>query len=438
MLSLDSLFLNIVIFERNKTTLEKITSYKPLWSLPVVVAALGYFVDIYDLLLFGIVRVPSLQGLGFNEKEITHVGTMIVNWQMGGLLLGGILWGILGDKKGRLSVLFGSIVMYSIANIMCGFLPYFPNDKENLTYTYIALRFIAGIGLAGELGAGITLVSEVLPKELRALGTSLVAGIGLSGAVVANLTVKLTPDWNIAYFIGGGMGIGLLLLRIGVLESGIFNESRKLEVRRGSFLMFFTNWNRFWRYIRCIGIGLPTWFCIGILAMFGNVFGEALGIKEGINPGDAIMWGYIGISAGDIFSGVLSHWLKSRRKSILWMMAFTLISVVWILSGTIHSASMYYFMCCWFGFGTGYWAMFVTIGAEQFGTNIRSTAATTIPNMVRGTVILMTIGFESLIGSGYAVLAAAGIVGFVSFAIGIYSTWSIPETHGRDLDFVEE
>lgn len=420
-----------------QTTLEKITSYKPLWSLPVIVAALGYFVDIYDLLLFGIVRVPSLQGLGFNEEEVTHVGTLIVNWQMGGLLLGGILWGILGDKKGRLSVLFGSIVLYSLANIMCGFLPYFPNDKENLTYTYVALRFIAGIGLAGELGAGITLVSEVLPKELRALGTSLVAGIGLSGAVVANITVKLTPDWNIAYFIGGGMGIGLLLLRIGVLESGIFNETKKTEVSRGNFLMFFTNWNRFWRYLRCIGIGLPTWFCIGILAMFGNVFGEALGIPGGINPGDAIMWGYIGISAGDIFSGILSHWLKSRRKSILWMMAFTLISVVWILSGTIHTAGMYYFMCCWFGFGTGYWAMFVTIGAEQFGTNIRSTAATTIPNMVRGMVILMTIGFESLMGLGLTVLVSAGIVGIIAFAIGIYSTWSISETHGRDLDFVE-
>ena len=406
--------------------------------MPVIVAALGYFVDIYDLLLFGIVRVPSLKGLGFSETEVTDVGTMIVNWQMGGLLIGGILWGILGDKRGRLSVLFGSIVMYSLANIMCGFLPYFPNDKENLTYMYVALRFIAGVGLAGELGAGITLVSEVLPKELRALGTSLVAGVGLSGAVVANLTVKLTEEWNIAYFIGGGMGIGLLLLRIGVLESGIFKETKKREIKRGNFLMFFTNWNRFWRYLRCIGIGLPTWFCIGILAMFGNVFGEALGIPGGINPGDAIMWGYIGISAGDIFSGILSHWLKSRRRSILWMMAFTMISVIWILSGTIHSATMYYFMCCWFGFGTGYWAMFVTIGAEQFGTNIRSTAATTIPNMVRGTVILMTIGFESLMGSGFSALIAAGIVGFVSFAIGIYSTWSISETHGRDLDFVEE
>ncbi|MNJ90945.1 putative sialic acid transporter [compost metagenome] len=413
-------------------------SYKPLWSLPVIVAALGYFVDIYDLLLFGIVRVPSLQSLGFDKNEITEVGTLIVNWQMGGLLLGGILWGILGDKRGRLSVLFGSIVMYSLANVMCGFLPYFPNDKENLTYTYVALRFIAGIGLAGELGAGITLVSEVLPKELRALGTSLVAGVGLSGAVVANLTVKLTPDWNIAYFIGGAMGIGLLLLRIGVLESGIFNETKKTEVSRGNFLLFFTNWNRFWRYLRCIFIGLPTWFCIGILAMFGNVFGEALGIKEGINPGDAIMWGYIGISVGDIFSGILSHWLESRRKSILWMMGFTLISVVWILSGTIHSAGMYYFMCCWFGFGTGYWAMFVTIGAEQFGTNIRSTAATTIPNMVRGMVILMTISFEGLMSSGQSALVSAAIVGAVSFALGIYSTWSVPETHGRDLDFVEE
>lgn len=404
----------------------------------MIVAALGYFVDIYDLLLFGIVRVPSLQGLGFSETETAHVGTLIINWQMGGLLLGGILWGILGDKRGRLSVLFGSIILYSLANIMCGFLPYFPNDKENLTYTYIALRFMAGIGLAGELGAGITLVSEVLPKELRALGTSLVAGVGLSGAVVANLTVKLTEEWNIAYFIGGGMGIGLLLLRVGVLESGIFKETKKSNVSRGNFFLFFTNWDRFWRYIRCIFIGLPTWFCIGILAMFGNKFGEALGIPGGINPGDAIMWGYIGISVGDIFSGILSHLLKSRRQSILIMMGFTLISVVWILSGTIHTANMYYFMCCWFGFGTGYWAMFVTIGAEQFGTNIRSTAATTIPNMVRGMVILMTISFEGLMGMGQSALVSAAIVGFVSFALGIYSTWSIPETHGRDLDFVEE
>lgn len=415
-------------------------SYKPLLSLPVVVAALGYFVDIYDLLLFGIVRVPSLLSLGFTAKEVDSVGTSIINWQMGGLLLGGILWGILGDKRGRLSVLFGSIIMYSLANIVCGFLPYFPADKTVLTQSYIALRFIAGIGLAGELGAGITLVSEVLPKELRALGTSLVAGFGLSGAVVANFTVKLAGDWDIAYFIGGGMGIGLLLLRFGVIESGMYQHMAHTHVKRGSFLSFFMNRNRLVRYLKCIGIGLPTWFCIGILAMLGNQFGIALGIKEGVSAADAIMWGYIGISAGDLFSGVLSHLLRSRRKAILWMMAFTVIAVVWILYGGVKSAGMYYFLCCWFGFGTGYWAMFVTLGAEQFGTNVRSTAATTIPNMVRGTVILMTLSFNYLQSESvkWSPIQAATLIGIVVFAIGIYSTWSVPETHGRNLDFVEE
>lgn len=406
--------------------------------MPVIVASLGYFVDIYDLLLFGIVRKPSLEGLGFSAAEVDSVGTLIINWQMGGLLLGGILWGIIGDKRGRLSVLFGSIIMYSMANIFCGFLPYFPNDKENLTMLYIALRFIAGIGLAGELGAGITLVSEVLPKDLRALGTSIVAGVGLSGAVVANISVKLTDDWSISYFIGGGLGLVLLMLRIGVMESGMFDEVKSKNVHRGNILLFFNNWSRFIRYIKCIGIGFPTWFCIGILAMFGNIFGEALGIEEGINPGDAIMWGYIGISFGDIFSGIFSHLLKSRKKSILWMMIFTSISVIWIVTGNVHSAEMYYFMCCWFGFGTGYWAMFVTIGAEQFGTNIRSTAATTIPNFVRGALILMTVSFEQLMHAGNNALVSAAIVGFFAFFIGIYCTWSIPETHGKDLNFIEE
>jgi MFS family permease len=411
--------------------LEKI-SYKPLFSLPVVVAALGYFVDIYDLLLFNIVRKPSVAELGLDPDS----GIDISNWQMGGLLIGGILWGILGDKKGRLSVLFGSILLYSCANIACGFLPSFPEGSK--LFSYSALRFIAGIGLAGELGAGITLVSEVLPKELRALGTSLVAGLGLFGAVVANFTVELSGDWKIAYFIGGGMGIGLLLLRVGVAESGMFKHlSQNQAVRRGNFFSLFTKWERFVRYIKCIGIGLPTWFCIGILAFMADKFGQALGIREEITPGKAIMWGYIGISAGDLFSGVLSHWLKSRKKAILWMMGFTLISVVWLLFGGIKTAGTYYFLCVWFGFGTGYWAMFVTIGAEQFGTNMRSTAATTIPNMVRGTVVLMTLACVGLTDFTSLVYAGA-IVGLACFAIGIYCTATVAETHGRDLDFVEE
>lgn len=406
---------------------------KHLFSLPVIVAALGYFVDIYDLLLFGIVRVPSLKDLGLDPDTI---GVSILNWQMLGLLLGGILWGVLGDKKGRLSVLFGSIILYSLANVACGFLPQI--DFMDKGTAYIMLRFIAGVGLAGELGAGITLVSESLPKELRAIGTSLVAGFGLFGAVVANFTVELANDWSVAYWIGGGMGLCLLLLRVGVIESGVYKDLlNKKHVKKGSIMMFFNSWDRFARYLKCIGIGLPTWFCIGILAMFANQFGTALGLKGEIKPGMAIMWAYIGISAGDFLSGFISHYLKSRKKAILYMMYFTLVGVSLMLFFPYKTAGMYYFYCVWLGLGTGYWAMFVTVGAEQFGTNIRSTAATTIPNMVRGTVVLMTLLFDySKVDIG--VIFAAVLVGVISFAIGIYSTISIPETHNRDMDFLEE
>ncbi len=403
---------------------------KHLFSLPVIVAALGYFVDIYDLLLFGIVRIPSLESMHINPET---TGKLILNWQMAGLLIGGVLWGVLGDKKGRLSVLFGSIITYSIANIACGFLPQINfMDKGS---AYMILRFIAGVGLAGELGAGITLVSESLPKNLRAIGTSIVAGFGLLGAVVANFTVELSGDWTIAYWIGGGMGICLLLLRIGVVESGMFHQIKhQSDVKKGNFFMFFTSKDLFLKYMKCIGIGLPTWFCIGILAMFANQFAADLGIKEEVKPGMAIMWAYIGISVGDLSSGFISHWLHSRKKAILYMMIFTLVGVLLLLFSGIKTANMYYFYCVWLGLGTGYWAMFVTVSAEQFGTNIRSTAATTIPNFVRGTVILMTILFDYLKPSTQVIMAGA-IVGLICFFLGIVSTISIPETHDKELDF---
>ena len=403
---------------------------KHLFSLPVIIAALGYFVDIYDLLLFGIVRIPSLEAMHINPDT---VGKSILNWQMAGLLLGGILWGVLGDKKGRLSVLFGSIITYSLANIACGFLPQINFMDKGAAY--MLLRFIAGVGLAGELGAGITLVSESLPKNLRAIGTSIVAGFGLLGAVVANFTVELSGDWTIAYWIGGAMGICLLLLRVGVVESGMFHQIKQNDtVKKGNFFMFFTSKELFIRYMKCIGIGLPTWFCIGILAMFANQFATALGITEEVKPGMAIMWAYIGISVGDLSSGFISHWLHSRKKAIFWMMFFTLIGVVLLLFSGVKTAKMYYFYCIWLGLGTGYWAMFVTVSAEQFGTNIRSTAATTIPNFVRGTVILMTLLFDYLKPSTNVIMAGA-IVGIICFILGIYATLTIPETHDKDLDF---
>jgi len=405
------------------------SNFSHLFSAPVIVAALGYFVDIYDLLLFGIVRLPSLASLGLSEADISLVGASILNWQMTGLLLGGILWGVLGDKKGRLSVLFGSIITYSLANIACGFV----QDPT----TYKLLRFVAGVGLAGELGAGITLVSEILPKHLRAIGTSLVAGIGLLGAVVAYFTVEFF-DWRYAYFIGGGLGISLLLLRIGVFESGIFKDVKEQKhIQKGNFFSLFTNKDRLIRYLKCIGIGLPTWFVIGILATFSNEFGKSLGIAEPIKPGLSIMWCYIGLSVGDLCSGFLSHWLESRKKAVFYLMLFTLVfSIVYFYAG-INTARFLYTIIGFLGFGIGYWAMFVTIGAEQFGTNLRATAATTVPNMVRGTVVGMTTLF-AVFKDSFSVINSGALVGVICFIIGLYCILTIPETHGRDLDFLEE
>ena len=404
------------------------TNLQYLFSIPVIVAALGYFVDIYDLLLFGIVRIPSLKDLGLSESEVSSVGASILNWQLTGLLLGGILWGVLGDKKGRLSVLFGSILTYSLANFACGFV----QNPE----MYKVIRFIAGIGLAGELGAGITLVSESLPKNLRAIGTSLVAGIGLLGAVFAYFTVEIFA-WRTAYFIGGGMGISLLLLRIGVFESSAFSAIKEQKhIQRGNFFSFFTNSNRLVRYLQCIAIGLPTWFVIGILTTFSNEFGIEMGIPD-IKPGLAIMWCYVGLSIGDLLSGMVSHVLQSRKKAVGLMMAFTLLfSILYLFLG-LTNATQLYGVCLLMGIGIGYWAMFVTIGAEQFGTNLRATAATTIPNMVRGTVVGMTALFGFLKPS-WGVIYAGASVGIICFVLGFLATITISETHDIDLDFLEE
>ena len=405
------------------------TDLQHLLSIPVIVAALGYFVDIYDLLLFGIVRLPSLASLGLSEAESSSVGASILNWQMTGLLCGGVLWGILGDKKGRLSVLFGSILTYSVANICCGFV----QDPT----VYKVLRFVAGVGLAGELGAGITLVSEILPKRLRGIGTSLVAGVGLLGAVVAYFTVEYFA-WRVAYFIGGGMGISLLFLRLGVFESGVFEHVKSdHSVQKGNFFSLFTNASRLMRYLKCIGMGLPTWFVIGILATFSNEFGKALHLPEPVRPGLSIMWCYIGLSVGDLASGFLSHALQSRRKAVLCLMGLTILACLYYFSGNIKTTQAFYITTLFLGLGIGYWAMFVTIGAEQFGTNLRATAATTIPNMVRGTVVLMTTAFGALKPT-FDVLGAGAVVGIVCFVIGLFSILTLPETHDRDMDFLEE
>jgi putative MFS transporter len=397
-------------------------------SIPVLVGALGYFVDIYDLLLFGIIRKQSLASLGLTPEQVTSVGEDIISVQMAGLLIGGIIWGIMGDKRGRLSVLFGSIVLYSLANIA--------NGMVNTTGQYMLVRFIAGVGLAGELGAGITLVSELLPKERRGIGTSLVAGIGLTGAVVAYFISK-SYDWRICYYIGGGLGFLLLLLRISVYESGMFHDVKKKNVSRGDFSMFFTNGKRFTKYILSILIGLPTWFVIGVLVSFSDQFGKAFGIAEPIQPGKAIMFAYVGISIGDVLIGLVSQWLRSRKKALFIFYALTIVFMVLFFLQDGGSAERMYLICGGLGFATGFWAIFVTMAAEQFGTNLRATAATTVPNMVRGALPLIILLFKWLRGqTDY--LTAGMITGGIVMLITLVAAAFTTETFGKDLDYVEE
>jgi len=358
-------------------------------SLPVIVAALGYFVDIYDLLLFTIVRVPSLQGLKVditNRALVIAASTKVINWQMWGMLIGGIIWGIMGDKKGRLSVLFGSIILYSIANFLTGFV----QDVQQ----YALARFVAGVGLAGELGAGITLVSELLPKNKRGVGTSMVAGIGLFGAVAAYFTYKISGDWRLCYKIGAGLGILLLFLRISVAESGMFKHvQQKATIVRGNFFMFFQDAKRFKKYILAILIGLPTWFVIGVLVNLSNQFAKDFYGENKIESGRAIMYAYAAIAIGDILVGLISQYFKSRKKALYLFYFFAIISGIYFFSGNIKNDATMYAACAALGFSTGFWAIFVTMGAEQFGTNLRATAATTIPNMVRGSLPLINLMF---------------------------------------------
>jgi len=405
-----------------------------VFNIAVIVAALGYFVDIYDLLLFTIVREPSLQGLGVNlqdGKAVLAASTQIINWQMVGLLIGGILWGIMGDKKGRLSVLFGSIILYSVANFITGYV--------QTTDQYAHARFIAGIGLAGELGAGITLVSELLPKGKRGIGTSLVAGIGLFGAVFAYFTFKFTNDWRLCYKIGGGLGIALLFLRISVSESGMFRNVRQQNVSRGNILMFFTNGYRFKKYILAILIGLPTWFVIGILVNYSNRFASVFYEGNKIESGRAIMYAYAAIAAGDILVGLVSQYFRSRKKALYLFYGFTILSGILFFGGVIKSDVMMYIVCAALGFSTGFWAIFVTMGAEQFGTNLRATAATTIPNMVRGALPAINMLFLDLFQKtwGWNIVRSGIITGILVMVITLIAAYFTEETFHKDLNYVE-
>jgi len=400
-------------------------------SLPVIVAALGYFVDIYDLLLFTIVKKASMTGVGATDASMLADSTRVINWQMVGLLLGGILWGVLGDKKGRLSVLFGSIILYSVANFFTGFI----HSVEQ----YAVCRFVAGLGLAGELGAGITLVSELLPKNKRGIGTSMVAGIGLSGAVVAYFTYRFTNDWRLCYEIGGGLGILLLLLRVSVSESGMFREVKTKNVVRGNFLMLINNGKRLRKYIVSILIGLPTWYVIGILVNQSDRFAKSMYGSSTLDSGRSIMFAYAAIAVGDMFVGLVSQYFRSRKKALMVYYILCIFALVLFFSTYNNSDTSMYAICALLGFSTGFWAIFITMGAEQFGTNLRATAATTIPNMVRGALPLINMMFLDLFQKswGWSLLKSGMVTGGVVMLVTVVAWYFTEETFHKDLNYVE-
>lgn len=410
---------------------------KSPFNLVVLVAALGYFVDIYDLQLFNVISRKSLAGIGITDPAvIDRYDYMLFLWQMSGMLIGGLLWGILGDLKGRKSVLFGSILLYSLANIANAFVTTLPQ--------YVVVRFIAGLGLAGELGAAITLVSEIMHREHRGYGTMLIVAMGALGAVGAALMTRVQigignlQAWQEAYIIGGTLGLLLLFLRMGTFESGLFERIRKAEsVSKGNFFMLFSSRERLFKYLACILVGLPVWYCIGILIKFSPQFAQLTGVDGQVEIGFAIMYAYIGLSVGDLLSGLLSQLLRSRKKVILIYLFNTILIVGIFLFVKGLGSSAFYLLCFLLGCGTGYWALFVTVASEQFGTNIRSTVTTTVPNFVRGAVVPITLSFKSLEGE-MGKIQSAVVVGIFCIGIAIAATLYLKESFSRDLNYIEE
>jgi len=404
-----------------------------LFSLPVIVGALGFFVDIYDLLLFNIVRIASFTDLKVDEELMQQKGEAVISWQMIGLVIGGLIWGVLGDKKGRKSVLFGSIILYSLATIANGFV----TNVDQYTW----LRFIAGLGLAGELGASITLTGEILPKEKRGLAATIIACSGVLGTIFAYIIYKISGEnWRLCYFIGGGMGIALLFLRVSVLESGMYDAVKASKQKMGNLLMLFNNKDRFLRYIRGVFIGLPVWYIIGIIISFSNNFATEFKIKDFDQP-KALMLQYVALGLGDLAAGLLSNYLKSRKKTlfIFYGIAAFFIALFFITRGGGNATNMY-IICMGLGFGSGISVQYITMSAEQFGTNLRATAAISIPNMVRGCLPLIILLFKTLRSDNMIgdYVTAAWITGIVIMLTGFISALYTKDTFGKDMQFIEK
>lgn len=392
------------------------------------IGAFGYFVDLYDLVLFGAVRVGSLQDLGLPPTELLSAGAFLLNCQMAGLLVGGFFWGVLGDKYGRLKVLYGSILLYSLAYLANAFVTSVP--------AYGWCRFIGGFGLAGELGGAVTLVAEVLPKRARGYGATVIGLAGFLGAILGATMATQIP-WRYAYASGGVLGLLLLLVRLNSQDSEMFQRTKAGAHHRGDLKVLFSKPSLRKRFFESLLIGLPIWLVSGVLIYFAPELGIDLKLKEPVSAAQAIFWSYAGTIFGDVVSGMASQWLQSRKKVIgrfLFFLGITILIYCLGLRGA--SAFHFYLVCFLMGLGTGYWTLFVLVVAERFGTNLRATVSTTAPNLVRGAAIPLVALFR--IGSSYwGATQTALVLGLLCLALAFWSLYRLPETFDIDLDYHE-
>lgn len=411
-------------------------------NIAILVAALGYFVDVYDLILFNVVRWQSLEDLGLTIEQQTQTGVWLLNLQLIGMLVGGVFWGILGDLRGRRSVLFGSIILYSVANFLNAGVGAtsgafsFVGGFDAIT-AYGVLRFVAGVGLAGELGAGVTLVAEISSRQGRGIAVTIIGAVGVVGAVTAGL-VNEVVGWRNSYAIGGVMGFALLALRFAVFESGLFDamKSEGTNVSRG-LLPLLKSWTLVFRLTKIVVVGMPIWFTLAILVGLAPKIAGEMGLSPTPKPGHLVALFYSGAIFGDIASGLLSQRLKSRKIPIGIFLFGTAVACALVLLLGPRSAAWYGAATVVMGFFSAYWIVVITTASELFGTNVRATVTTMTPNLIRASAVPVTI-FFSIVAEPLGAIGATWLSGGVCFALAALALWRLPEPFGCDLNFFEK
>ncbi len=399
-------------------------------TLGIIVSALGFFVDLYDIMALAAIGETSLKAIGVAAENIKNDINYLQSMQMLGMLIGGFLWGIIGDKYGRLKVLFGSIILYSFFTFLNAFV--------TGTGQYAACRFLAGLGLAGELGAGITLVSEQMKKEKRGLGPAIIAGFGVLGAIVAVFIGKYA-DWRTVYITGGVLGFLLLILRIGVVESGLFTIAKTSKISKGNFLIILRNWNYLKKFLCILLVGIPGWFVNGVMMQFSNYISSSMGMNPLPDKGKVIIYFFIALSLGDVLGGLVSQWLKSRKKSMYIFLSLHLLMLILFFTIGKNSAQLYYIIFAGLGLSVGFVIQLFTLAAEQFGTNIRTLVTSSGLNLVRGWVIPLGALFAWMNDSLHIIeWKVAAIIAFSVAAVSFWALSQLDETFNNELEFVSE